>query len=84
MRGLERKSGRDAQDIADALQGKARDVMVRKSGEAETVLELAVLVQRGSEDAFEQAASALAEQHAGRINFRLLGPQAPYDFVGEV
>ena len=84
VRGLERKSGRDAQTIADALHGLARDVVVRRSGEAETVLELAALVERGSEESFERAAAALAEQHAGRITFRLLGPQAPYDFVGEV
>ena len=84
VRGLERKSGQDAQHIAEALRGRARDVVIRRSGEAETVLELAALVERGSEDSFEQAASDLAERHAGRITFRLLGPQAPYDFVGEV
>jgi hypothetical protein len=59
-------------------------MVVREAGQADDVVELAALVDNGSQMQFERKAENLAKKFAGRITFRLLGPQAPYDFVGEV
>lgn len=78
--GLERKARSDAERILPAL-GPVRAVRRRKRSGPESVVELAVLVDRGAIGAYEHAVDALAAQQADRMRFRLLGPQAPYDFV---
>jgi Gas vesicle synthesis protein GvpL/GvpF len=83
MQGLSRKAGNDADEILAALLPLVRDSRTRDGGRADQVLDLALLIDRDAEPALEQAVEGLAERHAGRIRYRLLGPQAPYDFVGE-
>jgi hypothetical protein len=81
---LRQKASSDSVTIVDALAPLAREMVVREAGQADDVVELAALVDNGSQMQFEQKAENLAKKFAGRITFRLLGPQAPYDFVGEV
>ena len=82
VQGLQRKAAEEAPRIRAALEPHVRELVERESAQAEDVVELAALVDRDQQDQFEQAAEELARQGAGRITFRLLGPQAPYDFTG--
>lgn len=81
---FQRKAAVDSEDIIAALSPLVRETSVRETTQADDVVELALLVDRGSAEGFEQTVEKLAEETLGRISFRLLGPQAPYDFVGEV
>ena len=83
VQGLERKAEADARPILAALEGAAREVAVHERRSADDVIELAALVDRSASAAFERTAERLAEERAGRIRMRLVGPQAPYDFVDE-
>ncbi|MFD1212391.1 GvpL/GvpF family gas vesicle protein [Arthrobacter sp. GCM10027362] len=81
---LRRKASSDSTAIVNALAPLARETVTREASQADDVVELAALVDRGSQEQFEREVGNLARNSAGRITFRLLGPQAPYDFVGEV
>jgi hypothetical protein len=82
VQGLQRKAAEEAPRIRAALEPLARELVEREASQAEDVIELAALVDRDRQGDFEQAAEELARESAGRITFRLLGPQAPYDFTG--
>jgi hypothetical protein len=82
VRGLERKADADADSILDALRPLARETAVRDRRQADEVVEVAALVDRDRAEPFEDACDRLAATFAERAGFRLLGPQAPYDFVG--
>ena len=84
VQGLQRKAADEAPRIRSALEPLAKETVEREAGQAEDVLDLAVLVERPRQAEFEQTAEALAREGAGRLTFRLIGPQAPYDFTGEV
>jgi hypothetical protein len=79
-----RKAAVDARAVAERLSPLARDTVIRDRRGSEEVIELVALVERDAQAEFERAVDGLAAETAGRIAFRLLGPQAPYDFVGEV
>jgi len=79
--GLERKAETDRRLITAALH-HVRELQQRTREQPETVGELALLVDRKDETEFEASIESLAGEHADRLLFRLLGPQAPYDFVG--
>lgn len=78
--GLERKAEGDAARVVAALP-PARSMRRRDREQPEAVVDVVALVERDAVDAFERGVEELARQHAGRMRFRLLGPQAPYDFV---
>lgn len=80
--GLERKADADAERVVHALP-RVRELRRRKREQPEAVVEVAALVDRDAAGSFEREIEALAAQHASRMRFRLLGPQAPYDFVSE-
>lgn len=82
VQGLERKAAADAARILDVLARIARGLVERERRQADEVVEVAALVDRDAEEVFEQRCDELAEAFAGRARFRLVGPQAPYDFVG--
>jgi len=73
----------DAQQIVDAVSPTVEDLVEQEGGQVEDVVALAVLVHRDSAADFEDALETVAEQLHEKIHFQLLGPQAPYDFVGE-
>jgi len=72
-----------ADQIFEAVEATAEDVKERDVGQVEDVVELAVLVAQKHISAFEDALEDIASQLHSRIDFQLLGPQAPYDFVGD-
>ncbi|GAA4284467.1 GvpL/GvpF family gas vesicle protein [Brevibacterium daeguense] len=71
----------DAESIREALSPFARDVVHREAGQAEDIVELALLVPRERQSEFENAVESIAKDMHEEISFRLVGPQAPYDFV---
>lgn len=83
VQGLQRKAEAEAPRIRSALEPLAQETIEREIGQAEDILDLAALVERARQAEFEQVAESLAQESAGRIAFRLIGPQAAYDFTGE-
>lgn len=71
----------DAPPILDRIEPITADVSTRDSGQPEDVLEVAVLLRRDSLDEFDAIVEDLAQTNRERMRFRLMGPQAPYDFV---
>lgn len=74
----------EAPPILERLQPLAADMSEREAGQAEDVTEVAVLIQREAIPKFNDFVDGLAEAHQERLRFRLVGPQAPYDFVPEI
>ncbi|MFC7401270.1 GvpL/GvpF family gas vesicle protein [Citricoccus sp. GCM10030269] len=71
----------DSRQIVGALSSSARDIVHREIGQAEDIVEMAMLVPRNGQAQFEEAVENVAAELHTRIEFRLVGPQAPYDFV---
>ena len=71
------------QQIIDAVSPTVEDFREHEGGQIEDVVELAVLVTQDRVSDFETALETVAAQLHARIHFQLLGPQAPYDFVGD-
>lgn len=83
VEGLEARAARDAEQVLAAVSSVARAVARRERRQADEVVEVAALVDRDAADRFTEVSEALAAGLAHRATVRLLGPQAPYDFVGE-
>ena len=83
VRAFERLRVEHAQQIVDAISPTVEDLVEQEGGQVEDVVALAVLVHRDSAAEFEDALETIAGKLHQRIHFQLLGPQAPYDFVGE-
>src|SRR4051794_11674822 len=82
VQGLDRKAEGDASHILAALTPLIRETAVRERRQADEVLEVAALVDRDLADRFEDECDRIAGELTERASFRVLGPQAPYDFVG--
>jgi len=80
-RGLYRKRLEDAQGVLDILLPYTTEHVVRPDGEYD-VLDVALLVDRDRVPSLEATLEELAEAVHERIRLRLVGPVAPYDFVG--
>lgn len=74
----------EAPPILERIRTVAVETAMREVGQAEDVAEMAVLVRRDALDEFDSVIEGLAEANQERMRFRLIGPQAPYDFVPEV
>jgi len=83
VKGFDRKREADAAQLLEDITPWTVELRTRETGQVDDVLEAAVLVGRDRQDAFEEALDTLAARTADRIVFRLVGPQAPYDFVPE-
>ncbi|MFE5704216.1 GvpL/GvpF family gas vesicle protein [Rhodococcus koreensis] len=75
------KREEDTATVVEALDSLADSVNVREPTHEEDAAQVAVLVEVARQDELEQAVGALAEQWDGRVEMRLLGPLAAYDFV---
>lgn len=73
----------EAEPILERLSSVTSQIAPREGGQAEDVIEVAVLVRYDAAQTFDAAVEELAEAAADRLRYRLIGPQAPYDFVGE-
>jgi len=82
-RGLTRKQAEDAESLLDVVLPHVSAHVVRSDGEYD-VLDAALLVERTAVSGLEEELEALAEVVHERIGLRLVGPVAPYDFVGDV
>lgn len=81
---FQRRAAVDSGRILDALEPLARETSTREASQADHVVEVAALVDREQQAEFERTVEALARDMDPRVTFRLLGPQAPYDFVEEI
>ncbi len=84
VRELEKRQPAAAEPILQQLQNVTADVAEHERRQPDDVLEVAVLVDRDQVEAFDSTVEDLARELHPRCTFRLVGPQAPYDFVPEV
>lgn len=82
-RALESKRGWDAETLMESVTPHVVAEEVRAGSGVDHVLNVALLVDQEHQADFEQALESLAEAVHERIRLRLVGPVAPYDFVGE-
>lgn len=78
------KRQKDTRTLGDALQGICVASMVREPTHELDAVHVAFLVDSEKEDDFYQAVEDLAGEWEGRIEPRIQGPMAAYDFVGSV
>ncbi|MEV7969924.1 GvpL/GvpF family gas vesicle protein [Sphaerisporangium sp. NPDC088356] len=78
---IEAKRAADTQTLAEGLAPHAVAVVIREPTHEVDAAHLAVLVETGRQDDFEEALNEFGRRWADRVTLRLLGPQAPYDFV---
>jgi hypothetical protein len=79
---METKRRDDAAMLLDFVAPFADDQVVRPGRDLDQVVDLALLVARDRVDAAEEALEELAAELHERIRLRLVGPVAPYEFVG--
>lgn len=84
VRSLEHRRPAYQQSFLEQLEEVGDQVSEREVSSAEDIVEAAVLVRHDDADAFEEAVEVMAREHHDRMRFRLVGPQAPYDFVPEL
>jgi hypothetical protein len=80
---LEARREVEAEKIYERLEPTAVEVAAHQPASPEDVVNAAFLVDRDRVQEFEDAVEGLGSDLAGRVRLRLLGPLAPYDFVGE-
>jgi hypothetical protein len=73
----------DAAALADAVAPVAADLVMRAPAGEFDVASLAVLAETAREPDLVRAVERTARDWAGRVEIRLLGPVAPYDFTAE-
>lgn len=79
---IEAKRQADTEALGNALSGRVTASLVRPPSHELDAVYVAFLVQAGKADALRQAVDRLAEEWQGRIELRLIGPLAAYDFTG--
>lgn len=83
VRALEEVRDGDAARMLQRLEGKAVATQTNSPPQPDDVVNAAFLVDRGQAEEFEAAVEDLGREYDGRVRFRLLGPLAPYDFLGQ-
>jgi hypothetical protein len=73
---------RDTRAVGDALADLVDASLVREATHELDAVYTAFLAQTDKADDIEQALRELAQEWHGRVEIRLLGPLAAYDFVG--
>jgi gas vesicle protein GvpL/GvpF len=81
---VEVKRRKDTRALGDAMEGHCVASVVREPTHELDAVHVAFLVETDGESEMEQAVEDLARDWEGRIDVRLLGPMAAYDFVGSV
>jgi hypothetical protein len=79
---MERKREDDAAVLLDAVAPHVAAQLPRSGGGLDHVLDVALLVDDERREELERHLESLAEAVHERIRLRLMGPMAPYDFVG--
>jgi hypothetical protein len=73
----------DANAVLDALERYARATVVKEVGGENGAVHVAFLIHRDHRTDFEQAVDDLGDEWAGRVDLRLFGPTACFDFLPE-
>lgn len=76
------KREEDTGQLLDAMEGHCVASMVRDPTHELDAVNVAFLVEEDQEDDLDQAVEDMGKQWQGRVELRVLGPMAPYDFVG--
>lgn len=71
----------DTGAMRDALEPLCAEITEREAAHELDAVNLACLGETGKRGAIRDAVEEFANRHEGRIELRLLGPMAPYDFV---
>ena len=79
---IEVKRQADTEALGDELSGLVTASVVRPPSHELDAAYVALLIETGKAEKLQQAVERLAEQWQDRIELRLLGPLAAYDFVG--
>jgi len=78
---VEMKRTADTELVAEILHDLTDDVLVRRATHELDAVNIALLVEAGRRDKLEEIVERLADDWSGRVDMRILGPLAPYDFV---
>lgn len=78
---LSAKRNADTEALAQALDSLSAAKSVLEQAHEYEAVNLAFLIETSRQSEFEQAVADFAGEQEDRIEFRLLGPLAPYDFV---
>ena len=81
---VEVKRRKDTRALGDAMEGHCVASVVREPTHELDAVHVAFLVETDGESEMEQAIEDLAHDWEGRVDVRLQGPMAAYDFVGSV
>jgi hypothetical protein len=76
------KREQDTQQLLDLMEGHCVASVVRDPTHELDAVNVAFLVEEDQEDDLDQVVDDLGKQWEGRVELRVLGPMAPYDFVG--
>jgi hypothetical protein len=72
----------DTELLGDAIAGHCVASVVHEPSNERDAVHMALLVGANQEKEMAKAIDGLAQRWAGRVDVRLLGPMAAYDFVG--
>lgn len=78
---FEAKREADTRQVGDAVAACAVSSNVRPPSHEEDAVHVALLVEMAKREDLEEAVDKIAQAWKGRVNLRLLGPMAAYDFV---
>ncbi|TDD51023.1 GvpL/GvpF family gas vesicle protein [Nonomuraea terrae] len=79
--GIEAKRDFDTQQLLDRLSGHYEMAFVREPTHEQDAVHVAMLARTSEQGRLEETLTAFGERWEGRVDLRLLGPLAPYDFV---
>jgi hypothetical protein len=78
---IEAKREQDTQTLLSAMEGHCVASAVRKPTHELDAVYVAFLIETGKENELEQVVDELREEWKGRVELRIRGPMAPWDFV---
>jgi hypothetical protein len=76
------KREKDTSTLQDAMADHCAESFVREPTHEDDAVHVAFLVETGQEKEIEKTVEDLARKWDGRVELRVLGPMAAYDFVG--
>lgn len=81
---VEAKRAEATDELVEAVASYADQHVVREPTHERDAAHVAFLVEASRDDEFRAAVDEVVDRWEGRAGVRLLGPLAPYDFVGQV
>jgi gas vesicle protein GvpL/GvpF len=81
VKALDAKRAADTDAVVEALDDLAKQINVRQPTHELDAVNVALLAQVDQHEELQEKVDELAENWAGRVEIRLMGPLAAYDFV---